>query len=153
MEKATFAAGCFWGVEGAFRKVEGVESTHVGYTGGHVDDPSYEDVCSGTTGHTEAVQIEYDPSRISYEQLLEIFWNIHDPTTPDRQGPDVGSQYRSAVFFHSPEQEVAALASKQKLEGSGHFSHSIVTEIAPASEFYPAEDYHQCYYERRELDR
>jgi peptide-methionine (S)-S-oxide reductase len=130
MEKATFAAGCFWGVEGAFRKVEGVESTH-----------------------TEAVQIEYDPSRISYEQLLEIFWNIHDPTTPDRQGPDVGSQYRSAVFFHSPEQEVAALASKQKLEGSGHFSHSIVTEIAPASEFYPAEDYHQCYYERRELDR
>jgi peptide-methionine (S)-S-oxide reductase len=113
MEKATFAAGCFWGVEGAFRKVEGVESTHVGYTGGHVDDPSYEDVCSGTTGHTEAVQIEYDPSRISYEQLLEIFWNIHDPTTPDRQGP----------------------------------------EIAPASEFYPAEDYHQCYYERRELDR
>jgi peptide-methionine (S)-S-oxide reductase len=137
MEKATFAAGCFWGVEGAFRKVEGVESTHVGYTGGHVDDPSYEDVCSDTTGHTEAVQIEYDPSRISYEQLLEIFWNIHDPTTPDRQGPE----------------EVAALASKQKLEGSGHFSHSIVTEIAPASEFYPAEDYHQCYYERRELDR
>jgi peptide-methionine (S)-S-oxide reductase len=152
MEKATFAAGCFWGVEGAFSKVEGVESTLVGYTGGHVDDPGYEDVCSDTTGHTEAVQIEYDPSRISFEQLLEIFWNIHDPTTPDRQGPDVGSQYRSAVFFHSPEQEVAALASKEKLEGSGHFSHPIVTEIAPASEFYPAEEYHQRYYERRGLD-
>ncbi len=152
MEKATFAAGCFWGIEAAFRKVEGVESTLVGYTGGHVEDPSYEEVCSGTTGHAEAVQIEYDPSRISYEQLLEIFWNIHDPTTPNRQGPDVGSQYRSAVYFHSPQQEAAALASKEKLEGSGHFSHPIVTEIVPASAFYPAEDYHQCYYERRGLD-
>jgi peptide-methionine (S)-S-oxide reductase len=153
MERATFAAGCFWGIEAAFRRVDGVESTLVGYTGGHVDDPSYEDVCSGTTGHAEAVEIEYDPSRISYEQLLEIFWNIHDPTTPNRQGPDVGSQYRSAVFFHSPEQEAEALASKEKLEGGRHFSHPIVTEIAPASEFYPAEEYHQCYYERRGLDR
>jgi peptide-methionine (S)-S-oxide reductase len=153
MEKATFAAGCFWGIEAAFRKVEGVESTLVGYTGGHVDDPSYEDVCSGTTGHAEAVQIEYDPSRVSYDQLLEIFWNIHDPTTPNRQGPDVGSQYRSAIFFHSPEQEAAALATKERLEGSHHFSHPIVTEIVPASEFYPAEEYHQCYYERRGLDR
>ncbi|UCC82591.1 MAG: peptide-methionine (S)-S-oxide reductase MsrA [Gemmatimonadota bacterium] len=153
MEKATLAAGCFWGIEAAFRKVEGVESTLVGYTGGHVAAPSYEEVCSDTTGHAEAVQIEYDPSRISYEQLLEIFWNIHDPTTPNRQGPDVGSQYRSAVFFHSAEQQAAALASKERLEESGHFNHPIVTEIVQASEFYPAEDYHQCYYERRGLDR
>jgi peptide-methionine (S)-S-oxide reductase len=153
MEKATFAAGCFWGVEAAFRKVEGVESTLVGYTGGHVDDPCYESVCTDTTGHAEAVQIEYDRSRISYEQLLEIFWNIHDPTTPNRQGPDVGSQYRSAVFFHSTDQEAVARASKEKLEGSGHFSLPIVTEIVPAAEFYPAEEYHQCYYERRGLDR
>ncbi|NIN73189.1 MAG: peptide-methionine (S)-S-oxide reductase MsrA [Gemmatimonadetes bacterium] len=153
MEKATFAAGCFWGIEAAFRKLEGVESTLVGYTGGHVADPRYEDVCSDTTGHAEAVQIDYDPLRVSYEQLLEIFWNIHDPTTPNRQGPDVGSQYRSAIFFHSPEQEAAALATKEKLEGSGHFNHPIVTEIVQATEFYPAEDYHQCYYERRGLDR
>lgn len=153
MEKATFAAGCFWGIEAAFRKVEGVESTLVGYIGGHVADPRYEDVCSDTTGHAEAVQIEYDPSRISYEQLLEIFWNIHDPTTPNRQGPDVGSQYRSAIFFHSPQQQSAALTSKERLEASGHFNRPIVTEIVAASKFYPAEGYHQCYYERRGLDR
>jgi peptide-methionine (S)-S-oxide reductase len=152
MEKATFAAGCFWGVEAAFGKVDGVVSTVVGYTGGHFEDPSYEDVCSDTTGHVEAVQLKYDPETISYEQLLEVFWNIHDPTTQDRQGPDVGSQYRSAVFFHSPEQEREALASKERLEDSGHFGLPIVTEIAPASDFYPAEEYHQRYCERRGLE-
>ncbi|UCC71606.1 MAG: peptide-methionine (S)-S-oxide reductase MsrA [Gemmatimonadota bacterium] len=152
MEKATFAAGCFWGVEAAFRKLDGVFSTLVGYTGGQAEDPTYEDVCSDQTGHVEAVQLEFDPTTISYEQLLEVFWNIHDPTTPDRQGPDVGSQYRSVVFFHTTEQQAAALASRDRLDASGHFSRPIVTEIVPASEFYPAEDYHQRYYERRGLE-
>ena len=148
MEKATFGAGCFWGIEAAIRKIEGVASTTVGYAGGSFKDPTYEDVCSGKTGHAEVVQVEYDPSKVSYEELLRVFWNIHDPTTLNRQGPDIGTQYRSAVFFHNPEQEAAATASKQKLQSSGRYQKSIVTEITPASEFYRAEDYHQQYFEK-----
>ncbi len=148
MEKATFGAGCFWGVEAAFRKIEGVASTTVGYAGGSFKDPTYKDVCSGKTGHAEVVQVEFDPSKVSYEELLRVFWNIHDPTTLNRQGPDIGTQYRSAVFFHNPEQEAAATASKQKLQSSGRYQNSIVTEITPALEFYRAEDYHQQYFEK-----
>ncbi len=148
MEKATFGAGCFWGVEAAIRKIEGVASTTVGYAGGSFKDPTYEDVCSGKTGHAEVVQVEYDLSKVSYEELLRVFWNIHDPTTLNRQGPDIGTQYRSAVFFHNPEQEAAATASKQKLQSSGRYQKSIVTEITPALEFYRAEDYHQQYFEK-----
>ena len=148
MEKATFGAGCFWGVEASFSKIEGVASTTVGYAGGSFKDPTYKDVCSGKTGHAEVVQVEYDPSKVSYEELLRVFWNIHDPTTLNRQGPDIGTQYRSAVFFHNPEQEAAATASKQKLQSSGRYQKSIVTEITPASEFYRAEDYHQQYFEK-----
>ncbi len=149
MEKATFAAGCFWGVEAAFREVEGVTSTQVGYAGGSLEDPTYEQVCSGTTGHAEAVQVEYDPSRVSYDGLLSLFWDIHDPTTLNRQGPDVGTQYRSAIFFHDAEQETAARASKEKLQNSGRFKGEIVTEITPASTFHRAEEYHQQYLEKR----
>jgi peptide-methionine (S)-S-oxide reductase len=148
METATFAAGCFWGVEAAFRQVEGVVSTRVGYTGGTVANPSYEQVCSGKTGHAEAVEIEYDPSEVSYGQLLNVFWENHDPTTLNRQGPDVGAQYRSAVFFNNPEQETAARASRDKLQQSGKYKRPIVTEITPASEFYEAEEYHQQYFEK-----
>ncbi len=148
MEKATFGAGCFWGIEAAIRKIEGVASTTVGYAGGSFKDPTYKDVCSGKTGHAEVVQVEYDPSKVSYEELLRVFWNIHDPTTLNRQGPDIGTQYRSAVFFHNPEQEAAATASKQKLQSSGRYRKSIVTEITPALEFYRAEDYHQQYFEK-----
>ncbi len=147
MAKATFAAGCFWGVEAAFRQVEGVRSTTVGYTGGSFPNPTYKDVCSDRTGHAEAVEVEYEPSQVSYEDLLKIFWEIHDPTTLNRQGPDAGTQYRSAIFFHTPEQEAAAKASKEKLQPN--FNHRIVTEITPASVFYPAEDYHQQYLEKR----
>src|SRR5574341_1677671 len=149
MEKATLAAGCFWGVEAAFRKVKGVVSTSVGYTGGSFKDPTYEDVCSGKTGHAEAVEVEYDPSRVSYDELLTVFWENHDPTTLNRQGPDVGTQYRSAIFFHTPEQRVAAIASKEKLQNSGRYTNPIATEITPASQFYRAEDYHQQYFEKR----
>lgn len=145
---ATFAAGCFWGVEYAFRKIPGVLKTTVGYTGGHVKDPTYEQVCSHTTGHAEAVQIEFDPSKVSYEKLLETFWAIHDPTTVNRQGPDVGSNYRSAIFYDSPEQEKEAAASREKLERSGKFKQPIATEIAPAGKFYAAEEYHQRYFEK-----
>ncbi len=148
MEKATFGAGCFWGIEASFRKIEGVASTTVGYAGGSFKDPTYKDVCSGKTGHAEVVQVEFDPSKVSYEELLRVFWNIHDPTTLNRQGPDIGTQYRSAVFFHNPEQEAAAAASKQKLQSSGRYQKSIETEITPASEFYRAEDYHQQYFEK-----
>jgi len=151
MEKATFAAGCFWGVEAAFRQIEGVTATRVGYTGGDFKNPTYKDVCSGTTGHAEAVEVEYDPSRVTYEKLLEVFWENHDPTTLNRQGPDVGTQYRSAVFFLTPEQEAAAKASKEKLQRNGKYKRPIVTEINPALEFYPAEDYHQQYLEKRGL--
>ena len=151
MEKATLAAGCFWGVEAAFRKVKGVVSTSVGYTGGSFKDPTYEDVCSGRTGHAEAMEVEYDSSRVSYDELLTVFWENHDPTTLNRQGPDVGTQYRSAIFFHTPEQKAAAIASKEKLQNSGRYKNPIATGITPASQFYRAEDYHQQYFEKRGL--
>jgi len=149
MAKAIFAAGCFWGVEQAFRQVKGVVSTTVGYTGGTAKNPSYKDVCTGMTGHAEAVEVEFDPKQVSYDQLLSVFWQSHDPTTLNRQGPDVGTQYRSAIFVENPEQEAAARNSKAALEKSGLFKRPIVTEVKPASEFWPAEDYHQQYFERR----
>jgi peptide-methionine (S)-S-oxide reductase len=151
MEKATFAAGCFWGVEAAFRQVKGVVSTSVGYMGGTLKKPTYKDVCTDQTGHAEVVQVEYDPSQVSYDELLELFWKIHDPTTLNRQGPDIGTQYRSGVFFHNPEQEAAAQASKEQLQRSGAYKRPIVTEITAASEFYRAEEYHQQYLEKRGL--
>ncbi len=147
MAQASFAAGCFWGIEAAFRKRAGVTSTTVGYTGGSTEDPSYEEVCSGRTGHAEAVLVEYDPAKVSYAQLLELFWQIHDPTTPNRQGPDIGTQYRSAVYAHDAEQEAAAKASRDAT--AGRFARPIVTEIAPAGPFHKAEDYHQQYFEKR----
>ncbi len=149
MAKATFGAGCFWGVEAAFRRVKGVTSTRVGYSGGTMKNATYKDVCTDRTGHAEVVQVEYDPAKVSYEELLNVFWDIHDPTTLNRQGPDVGTQYRSVIFFHSPEQEALAKASKEKLQHSGRFKRPITTEITPASEFYMAEDYHQQYLEKR----
>jgi peptide-methionine (S)-S-oxide reductase len=149
MEKALFAAGCFWGVEAEFRRVKGVQATAVGYSGGHLSNPTYKDVCSGKTGHAEVVQVEYDPAQVSYDDLLNVFWENHDPTTLNRQGPDVGAQYRSAIFFHSPEQEAAAKASKERVQS--RFKNKIVTEITPATEFYRAEDYHQQYLEKRGL--
>ncbi|MDT8356960.1 MAG: peptide-methionine (S)-S-oxide reductase MsrA [Methanomicrobiaceae archaeon] len=148
-EKATFGAGCFWGVEAAFRRVEGVVETRVGYMGGTKDEPTYPEVCTGRTGHAEVVEVAYDPERVSYEALLEIFWQIHDPTTRDRQGPDVGSQYRSVIFTHSPEQERAARASKERLERSGRLRRPVVTEIRPAGTFWPAEEYHQKFFEKQ----
>ena len=151
MEKAMFGGGCFWGVETTFRLVKGVTSATVGYSGGSLNNPTYEDVCSGKTGHAEVVQVEYDPSKVSYEELLEVFWNIHDPTILNRQGPDIGTQYRSAIFFHTPEQEAVAIASKEKLQNSGRYKRPIVTEITSASEFYRAEEYHQRYYEKHGL--
>jgi peptide-methionine (S)-S-oxide reductase len=150
-EKATFGAGCFWGVEAAFRRVEGVVSATVGYGGGTAKNPTYKDVCSGETGHAEVAQVEYDPSKVTYETLLEVFWENHDPTTLNRQGPDVGTQYRSAIFFHTPEQEAAARRSRKNLEESGRHPDPIVTEIAPVSTFYRAEEYHQQYLEKRGL--
>ncbi|MBZ2166511.1 peptide-methionine (S)-S-oxide reductase MsrA [Methanobacterium spitsbergense] len=148
-EKASFAAGCFWGVEATFRDLKGVISTSVGYMGGSTEDPTYGDVCSGSTGHAETVQIIYDPTKISYEKLLETFWNKHDPTTKNRQGPDVGSQYRSIIFYHTEEQKNLAIESKKKLEESGKYNQPIVTEIIPTPKFHPAEDYHQQYLEKR----
>ena len=149
MEKAYFAAGCFWGVEETFRQVPGVLDTAVGYMGGSTSNPTYEQVCSHRTGHAEAVEVSFDPSVVSYDRLLEVFWNAHDPTTLNRQGPDVGSQYRSAVFFVSPEQEARALAAKRRLDESGKYRRKVVTEISPAKEFYRAEEYHQQYLEKR----
>lgn len=146
--KAMFAAGCFWGIEDAFRKVKGVISTRVGYTGGRTKNPTYHDVCTDRTGHAEAVEVEYDPAKVSYEDLLNLFWSLHDPTTLNRQGPDVGTQYRSAIFFHTPDQEAAARASKEKLQASGRLKRPIVTELTPATEFYVAEEYHQQYVEK-----
>ena len=149
MALATFAAGCFWGVEEAFREIPGVIATTVGYTGGTLKNPTYQDVCSGRTGHAEALEVEFDPARVSYMELLAMFWKSHDPTTMNRQGPDVGSQYRSAIFYHDAEQEKEARESKAILEKEKIFKRPIVTEITPATEFYRAEDYHQRYFERR----
>jgi peptide-methionine (S)-S-oxide reductase len=148
-ELAAFAAGCFWGVEQEFRNRTGVIATAVGYSGGHTKDPTYEQVCTNRTGHAETVMVEYDPKLVSYDELLDQFWHLHDPTTLNRQGPDVGAQYRSAIFFHTPEQESAAKASKEKVQAG--YKNKIVTEITPASEFYRAEDYHQQYLEKRGL--
>lgn len=147
LEIATFAAGCFWGVEDAFMKTKGVKSTKVGYTGGSLTNPTYEDVCTDRTGHAEAIQIKYDPKEISYKELLELFWSIHNPTTKNRQGPDIGTQYRSSIFYHTSEQEKIANEVKQDLDDS-KFQNKIVTEIIAASTFYPAEEYHQKYYQK-----
>jgi peptide-methionine (S)-S-oxide reductase len=149
MEKATFAAGCFWGVEDAFRQVKGVTTTRVGYTGGTKDEPTYKEVCSSRTGHAEAVEVTFDPEQVSYEKLLELFWSVHDPTQLNRQGPDVGTQYRSAIFVHDDEQRAAAELSKKELEASGRFRRSVVTEIVDAPVFWEAEDYHQQYFAKR----
>src|SRR4051812_17040791 len=151
IEKATFGAGCFWGVEATFRQVPGVTATAVGYAGGNSKNPTYKDVCTDKTGHAEVVEVQFDPAQVSYDTLLDIFWENHDPTTKNRQGPDWGSQYRSAIFFHSSEQEMTARASKDRLQASGKWSRPIVTEITPAPEFYRAEDYHQQYLEKRGL--
>lgn len=148
-EKAIFGAGCFWGVEETFRKVPGVTETAVGYSGGNQDNPTYEEVCSGRTGHTEVLRVEYDPDRVSYEELLQVFWDEHDPTQLNRQGPDVGTQYRSAIYTTSPEQEATARASKEALDSGGSLPRPVVTEIAPAGQFWPAEEYHQRYIEKR----
>jgi peptide-methionine (S)-S-oxide reductase len=149
--KATFGAGCFWGVEAAYRQIPGVLSTAVGYLGGTLENPTYYDVCTGRTGHAEVVQVEYDPSHLTYDDLLTVFWENHDPTTLNRQGPDVGTQYRSAIFYHDDEQKEAAIKSKEERDRSGRYRRPIVTEITPATEFYMAEDYHQQYLEKRGL--
>jgi peptide-methionine (S)-S-oxide reductase len=151
MAKATFAAGCFWGVEATFRQIPGVISTRVGYIGGHTENPTYEDVCTDRTGHAEAVEVEFDPAVARYDELLKTFWENHDPTQLNRQGPDWGSQYRSAIYFHTPEQEAAAQASKDALEQAHRYSKPIVTKIVPAVTFYSAEEYHQQYLEKRGL--
>jgi peptide-methionine (S)-S-oxide reductase len=152
MKKATFGAGCFWGVEAEFQRLPGVVDTAVGYSGGTLLNPSYEDVCNGRTNHAEVVQVEYDPSVISYEELLETFWTTHDPTQLNRQGPDVGTQYRSVIFFHNDEQKAEAEESKQRFESLGRFRRPIVTQIVPAEPFYRAEEYHQQYLRKRGLD-
>ncbi|MFL6584117.1 MAG: peptide-methionine (S)-S-oxide reductase MsrA [Chthoniobacterales bacterium] len=149
IEKATFGAGCFWGVEETFRKLPGVVNTAVGYAGGKTENPTYEDVCTDETGHAEVVQVEFDPAKISYRELLDVFWLNHDPTTPNRQGPDFGSQYRSAIFYHSPEQKTEAETSLAHLEKSGRFRRPIVTQIEAAPAFYRAEEYHQRYLDKR----
>jgi len=149
VEKIIFGAGCFWGVESTFRSIQGVVNTACGYAGGHVVNPTYEQVCEGHTGHAEVVLVEYDASTISFDDLLEVFWHCHDPTTKDRQGPDIGSQYRSAIYFFAPLQQTAACSSRERMEQSGHFKSAIVTEILPAVRFYPAEEYHQRYFEKR----
>jgi peptide-methionine (S)-S-oxide reductase len=148
MKKATFGAGCFWGVESAFRAVPGVADVAVGYSGGTTDGPTYRDVCTGRTGHAEVVEVDYDPDKVTYDQLLDVFWTIHDPTTPNRQGPDIGTQYRSAIFTHDDDQHIAAMASRDRAQASGLFRRPIVTEITPASPFYRAEEYHQRYLEK-----
>ncbi len=145
---AIFGAGCFWGVESAFHALDGVVDVTVGYAGGTVDQPTYRMVCSGKSGHAEVVRVEYDPSRVSFEKLLDLFWQVHDPTTLNRQGPDIGTQYRSVIFYSDDRERAAAEESKRRLDGSGKFRRPIVTQIVPAAEFYPAEDYHQRYYEK-----
>jgi peptide-methionine (S)-S-oxide reductase len=147
MEKATFGAGCFWGVEAAFRELPGVVDAAVGYAGGTLENPTYQDVCTDRTGHAEVVEVLFDPGKVSYDELLDRFWRVHDPTTPNRQGPDVGSQYRSVIFFHTPEQEAAAKRSKD--EAQARFKRPIVTYIEPAPKFWRAEEYHQRYLEKR----
>jgi peptide-methionine (S)-S-oxide reductase len=149
MEKTTFGAGCFWGIEYSFNKVPGVLEAPVGYSGGSLENPTYQQVCSGQTGHAEVVQVEFDPNKVSFQELLEVFWNIHDPTTLNRQGPDVGTQYRSAIFFHSQEQETLARKSVQILTEQKRFSNPIVTEISPIDVFYLGEEYHQRYFEKQ----
>ncbi len=150
-ELATFGAGCFWGVEVTFRNTPGVKDALVGYLGGTLANPTYRDVCTGRTGHAEVVHVTYDPAEVSYDKLLDVFWENHNPTTLNRQGPDVGTQYRSAIFYHTPEQKRAAEESKAQLQASGRFRNPVVTEITAASTFYPAEDYHQRYLEKRGL--
>jgi len=150
-EKATFGAGCFWGVEATFRQIEGVKATAVGYMGGTLKNPTYKDVCTDRTGHAEVVEVEFDPAKVSYETLLNVFWENHDPTQLNRQGPDTGTQYRTVIFYHSPEQQAAATASKEERQRSGGYKRPIVTEIVPAAEFWRAEDYHQQYLEKRGL--
>ena len=149
MQEATFGAGCFWGVEDAFRQIDGVISTTVGYSGGEFENPTYEDVCTNRTGHAEVVKVEYDDQKISFKELLKTFWDIHDPTTLNRQGPDVGSQYRSVIFYHTKEQESAATESRKQLEESKKYQNPVVTEIIPAKTFYRAEEYHQKYFQKR----
>lgn len=149
MAKATFAAGCFWGVEAAFRAIPGVEDTTVGYSGGYVPNPDYGMVCAGDTGHAEVVEVVFDPQRVTYQELLTVFWENHDPTQLNRQGPDVGTQYRSAIFFHDDQQAADAQASRAALEQAGRYGRPIVTEISPVSDFYRAEDYHQQYFAKR----
>jgi len=151
MGKATFGGGCFWGVEVAFRQIPGVTATQVGYMGGSLKNPTYKDVCTDRTGHAEVVEVTYDPAKVSYEDVLKVFWTCHDPTQLNRQGPDVGTQYRSAIFYHTAEQQAAAQASKQELERAGAFKRPIVTAIVPATEFWRAEEYHQQYLEKRGL--
>ena len=152
-EKAAFACGCFWHVEAAFKKIKGVISTRVGYSGGSKENPTYEDVCSSTTGHAEAVEVVFDPTIVSYEKLLGVFWSIHDPTQVNRQGPDVGTQYRSAIFYHSRAQEKEAVASKENLEKSRKYTKPVATEISPVKKFYPAEEYHQGYFAKHPKKR
>jgi peptide methionine sulfoxide reductase msrA/msrB len=149
LQTAAFAAGCFWGVESLFQKIKGVVETTVGYTGGTTPDPTYRQVCTGITGHAEAVQLKFDPGIVSYEELLSLFWRMHDPTTPNRQGPDVGTQYRSAIFYHSEEQKKAAERSKEEFDRSGVYMNKATTQIVPASTFYAAEEYHQDYFEKQ----
>lgn len=151
LEKATFGAGCFWGVEAEFRKIKGVKRTDVGYEGGHTERPTYKDVCTDTTGHAEVVQVEYDPNEVAYQDLLNVFWENHDPTQVNRQGPDVGTQYRTVIFYHNDEQKRIAEESKRELSNSGRFRKPIATEITPATDFWRAEEYHQQYLEKRGL--
>jgi peptide-methionine (S)-S-oxide reductase len=150
-EKATFGAGCFWGVESAFREVDGVLDAAVGYEGGHTVNPTYKDVCTDATGHAEVIEVDFDPSKVSYDALLQVFWASHDPTQVNRQGPDFGTQYRTVIFYHTPEQQEAAMRSKEALEKSGRFSRPVATQIVPAQAFYRAEDYHQQYLAKRGL--
>jgi len=151
MEIATFAAGCFWGIEAQFRQISGIIASRVGYSNGHTDNPNYKSVCTGETGHAEVIEVTFDPAIVTFEQLLDVFWTMHNPTTLNRQGPDIGSQYRSAIFYHNKQQRITAEHSKQTLNNAESQTKSIVTEITPADTFWPAEEYHQCYLEKKGL--